>query len=820
MTAILEFARFCHNLFNGETFPLHSRLYLNMPHFRVRASRLLALGLALAIASSALAGTFTTSKELTLEAQTLVKLLEEMHYNRDAVKTRDYLELVPDYMGELDGQRLFFLDSDKAAFTRRYSTSLYYNISMLGNIDAAYDIFNVYQARATSRVNWIYAELKKDFDLTTQETYLFDRSKAEWPATQAEADELWHRRLKLEILTEILNAKGTNETVAKTGSIGIQAPDAATHSAATTVAGTKIDATEAANPAPIGGSGQTATLSDQAKAIAAAKEIVRKRYERMLKNIGETEGGDLAETFLTCVTQLYDPHSNYLSADNYEDFNIQMRLSLSGIGAMLDIEDDYCLVKEIIPGSPADLNKQLQPNDKIISVSQPGGEPVDVIGLKLHRIVDLIRGPKGTKVHLTVIPADATDQSTRKEIILTRDVVKINSARAHAAIFDVPSADGKSTAPIGVISLPSFYGPTDSDELVGENPSATKDIARLIRQLQAAGIKGIVLDLRKNGGGLLSEAVSIAGLFIGPGPVVQVRDDQGNIKVDNDDEPSIAYAGPLAVLVDRFSASASEIVAGALQDYGRAIVIGDDSTHGKGTVQTLVEMRSLIPQLDDSTVKTGAAKITFQKFYLPDGSSTQLRGVMSDISLPSIDDYLPIGEKSLPHALVWDEIPTSFFDGARLDPKILKLLRDASLARQQKLEEFAFLKKGIDWFKNKEEQKHISLNLVERQKEKDADDAFRKEMETEKKLLAKNDFKYREFRLGPPLPPKPPQLQKSDDSDDDSGLDPDENETYVPVDIPLRESLRVVNDALALGHDPKLQAGDHAPLTAVVDNKN
>ncbi|HXB02343.1 MAG TPA: carboxy terminal-processing peptidase [Opitutaceae bacterium] len=783
-----------------------------MPSFRIRASRLLVLGLALAIASPAPASTFTTSKELSLEAETLVRLLEEMHYNRDAIKTSDYDELIPDYMGELDGQRLFFLASDKAAFTSRYDSNLYYNIRQLGNIDAAYDIFNVYQARVDARVNWIYAELKKDFDLTTQETYAFDRSKAEWPATPADADDLWRRRLKLEILTEMLNQKSTSQTVAKDGS-------GTTPVATATVGETKVPAS-VANPAPKGGSDQAAQLPDQAKTIAAAKEIVRKRYERMLKNINETDGDDLAEAFLSSVTLLYDPHSTYFSADDFEDFNIQMRLSLIGIGAMLDIEDDYCVVKEILPGGAADLSKKIQPNDKIISVTQPGGEPVDVIGRKLHRIVNLIRGLKGTQVRLTIIPADATDQSTRKEVLLTRDVVKLNSVRAHAAIFDVPSADGKSTTPIGVISLPSFYGPTDSEETASENISATKDIAKLIKELQAAGIKGIVLDLRSNGGGLLSEAITIAGLFIGHGPIVQVKDYQGDIKVENDDEPSIAYAGPLAVLVNRFSASASEIVAGALQDYGRAIVIGDDSTHGKGTVQTLVEMKTLIPQLENSDLKTGAAKITFQKFYLPDGSSTQLRGVVSDISLPSIDDYLPIGEKSLPHALVWDEIPTSFFDGARLNPNILKPLRDASLARQQKLEEFAWLKKSIDWFKAKEEEKRISLNLVEREKEKAADDAFNHEMKAEKTLLAKNDFKYREFRLGPPPPPKPPETQKTDGTDDDTDMNADENESYVPLDIPLRESLRVVNDALALGHDPKLQASDHAPLAAVVDNKN
>ncbi|HXA79741.1 MAG TPA: carboxy terminal-processing peptidase, partial [Opitutaceae bacterium] len=729
-----------------------------MPPFRLRASRLLVLGLALAIASPAPAGTFTTSKELSLEAETLVRLLEEMHYNRDAIKTSDYGELIPDYMGELDGQRLFFLAGDKAAFTSRYDSNLYYNIRQLGNIDAAYDIFNVYQTRVDARVHWIYAELKKDFDLTTQETYAFDRSKAEWPATPADADDLWRRRLKLEILTEMLNQKSKSQTVAKDSSG--PAPVATA-----TVGETKAPA-NVANPASKDGSSdQAAQLPDQAKTIAAAKEIVRKRYERMLKNINETDGDDLAEAFLSSVTLLYDPHSTYFSADDFEDFNIQMRLSLIGIGAMLDIEDDYCVVKEILPGGAADLSKKIQPNDKIISVTQTGGEPVDVIGMKLHRIVNLIRGLKGTQVRLTIIPADATDQSTRKEVVLTRDVVKLNSVRAHAAIFDLPSADGKGTTPIGVISLPSFYGPTDSEETASENISATKDVDKLIKELQAAGIKGIVLDLRHNGGGLLSEAVTIAGLFIGHGPIVQVKDYQGDIKVDNDDEPSIAYTGPMAVLVDRFSASASEIVAGALQDYGRAIVIGDDSTHGKGTVQTLVEMKTLIPQLENSEIKTGAAKITFQKFYLPDGSSTQLRGVVSDISLPSIDDYLPIGEKSLPHALVWDEIPTSFFDGARLNPNILKPLRDASLARQQKLEEFAWLKKSIDWFKAKDEEKRISLNLVEREKEKAADDAFNHEMKAEKNLLAKNDFKYREFRLGPPPPPKPPETQKTDGTD-------------------------------------------------------
>ncbi len=674
-----------------------------MHYFRARALRPLFLGwLALVTASlipaQAADRTFTTSAELSTEARTLTRLLEEVHYNRNAVNTRDYLGLIPDYMSDLDGQRLFFLASDKAAFTGRYDKNLYWNISQLGNLDAAYDIFNVYNARVAARVSWIFDELKKDVDLTAHETYQIDRSKAAWPATQKEADDLWRRRLKFEILAELLNQKNTGQAAAKDSPTPAATTPAAPK-APETVPETKTDS-KATAPAQAG-------PPDPAKAMAAAKEVVRKRYERMVKNLDDIDGSDLAEMFLTSVAALYDPHSSYFSADTYDDFNIQMRLSLVGIGALLSTEDDYCVVKEIVPGGPADLSKLLHQNDKIISVAQSGAEPVDIIGMKLRRIVNLIRGGKGTKVRLTIIPSDATDSSTRKEITITRDVVKLNSARAHAAIFDLPSADGKSTVPLGVISLPTFYGPIDSDDGQGEKTSATKDVAALIKQLQAAGIKGIILDLRHNGGGLLSEAIDLTGLFIGRGPVVQVKDFQGDIKVDSDDDSAIAYSGPLAVLVDRFSASASEIVTGALQDYGRAVIIGDSSTHGKGSVQTVYEMRDIIPQLMDSPLKNitkaGAAKITIQKFYLPDGSSTQLKGVVPDIVLPSIDDYLPIGEKDLPHALAWDDIPTSFFDGAPLSPKIVETLRNESLARQQKFDEFTYLKKNLSWFKAKED---------------------------------------------------------------------------------------------------------------------
>ncbi|HTO02069.1 MAG TPA: carboxy terminal-processing peptidase, partial [Opitutus sp.] len=553
------------------------------------------------------------------------------------------------------------------------------------------------------------------------------------------------------------------------------------------------------------------------KSLDEAKDVVRKRYERMLKNVGEIEDNDLAEYFLSNVARIYDPHSTYFSAETFEDFGIQMKLQLVGIGALLGIEEDHCFVKEIVPGGPADLGKQLKPNDKILAVAQGDAEPVEVIGMKLRKIVELIRGTKGSQVKLLLQPADATDSSARKEITITRDIVKLNSARARGAVFDVPDASGTSTVPLGVITLPAFYGPADNDDPEAEKTTATKDVARLIDQLKAAGIKGLVLDLRRNGGGYLSEAVDLTGLFIPRGPVVQVKNYAGEIQIDNDNNDSVAYEGPLAVLVDRFSASASEIVTGALQNYGRAVVIGDTSTHGKGSVQTVLEMKNLVPQLARAPEKSGAAKFTVQKYYLPNGSSTQLKGVVPDIVLPSIDEYLPIGEGSLPHALVWDEIPTSFFDGAPLDPKVLTSLRESSTARQQQLDEFLYLRRTVDWFKMRQEQKQVSLNLEARRQQKESDDAFRKQMKEEKEILAKSDYPFREFRLGPP--PAPRIKAPKDEEDLAEELSTDEEDSYGKVDVHLRESLRVLNDAVTLGENHHYWASNHPPLTALVTPK-
>ncbi|MBP6508538.1 MAG: PDZ domain-containing protein, partial [Opitutaceae bacterium] len=411
---------------------------------------------------------FVTSPTLATEASTMVQLLEQAHYNRDAIRSSDYSQVVPDYMTAWDGQKLFFLASDKAELEARYNDRLYWNVSKLGNIDAAYEIFSIYEQRAEARINWIFEALQQDFDLKTNEVYRADRIKSEWAANPAAADALWQQRLKFELIAEMLNKKTAEE----------------------------------------------------------AKLVVRKRYERMLKNLADIDGGEIAELFLSTIAHLYDPHSTYFSADTFEDFGIQMTNELVGIGALLGVEDDYCVVKEVVPGGPVDLGKLLKPNDRIISVGQGNAEPVEIIGMKLRKIVDLIRGPKDSQVKLIIQPADSTDSATRKEIVINRDVVKLNSARAHAAVFQVPGPDGVDV-PLGVITLPTFYGPSEDKTPGAEKSGATQDVAKLIEQLKQAGIKGMVLDLRRNGGGFLTEAIQLTGLFIKRGPVVQVKNYSG-----------------------------------------------------------------------------------------------------------------------------------------------------------------------------------------------------------------------------------------------------------------------------------------------------
>jgi carboxyl-terminal processing protease len=733
----------------------------NSPLFRLR---FLALFLAAWVAG--LASTdrnYSTTPLMSNETRTLVQMLEFFHYNKDAVSSTDYNQLVTEYMGDLDPQRLFFTAQDEQALRQQYGPRLMTDLSILGNIDAAFAIFRVYEQRVQTRSTWIFDQLGQDFDFAAKENYAPDRSKSPWPATTAEADDLWRKRLKYEMLPQLLDGKTVDE----------------------------------------------------------AKATVRKRHERLLKNLGDIDANDIQEAYLTSLTKMYDPHSSYFSADTLEDFSIQMRLSLVGIGAVLGLDDDgYCVVREIVPGGPADLSGLIKVNDKITFVQQPGAEPVEIIGMKLRRIVEMIRGPKGSQVVLSVQPH--TPDAKAREVTITRDVIKLNSARAIASIHEVPDSAGLIT-PVGVIALNSFYGPSAPDDPNSPAPeaSATKDVAELIAKLKQAGAKALVIDLRRNGGGLLSEAVNMTGLFIGKGPVVQVRDSLGRLVVDNNTETPIAYDGPLAVLTSRFSASASEIFAGALQNYGRAVIVGDSSTHGKGTVQAVLEMKNYLPRLAQSAAnRTGAAKLTIQKFYLPNGSSTQKKGVTPDISLPSIDDYLPyVGESNLPHALVWDEINNAnAFDGKPLAKAFVQPLAQASRDRQQSLEEFTYLIENVTRFRRQIEQKIVSLNLDERRAQKETDAEFKKRMDVEVTKLAKANFTRRDIKLDAVVVAEAAGQKPATPAAEDGDTDALDADTAAKLDIHLRETLRVVVDAANLTRDTQFWAnGTVAPIVSKGD---
>lgn len=703
------------------------------------------LGFLLLLESASLiqAREFEYTQAMRKETQTVVFLLENFHYSQKFINQSQAEELLEGFMEDLDYNHIFFLKKDRDEMINKHAARLERSLRR-GELDAAYDIYQRYEQRIFDRIDWVLNRLDGGFDYSVESEYVVDREEFPWIVSGTAADELWESRLKYELLFDLLNDE--EETT--------------------------------------------------------AIETIRKRYERLKKNLMDQESANVQETFLTTLTQMFDPHSTFLSSDTLEDFSISMSLSLVGIGAILVQEEGYCTIRELIPGGPAELDGRMRPSDKIVFVAQEGEDPVDVIDMGLRKIVKMIRGEKGTTVYLTVIPADAADNSVREVIDLVRDEVKITASRARANLFDLP-LDETTKIPVGVIQLPSFYGDLSINE-GGTPTSTTKDVEELIGKLLDEDIQGLILDLRNNGGGLLTEAIDLTGLFIKTGPVVQVRNNRGFIRRDWDRDDKIAYEGPLIVLVSRYSASASEIVAGALQYYDRALIVGDKSTHGKGTVQAVFEIDRLASPSFFNDQPTGAAKLTIQKFYLPNGKSTQNKGVISDIPLPSINEFLPIGEADLDHAMLWDEIkPVNWNQRTNrneikfepIDEALKKQLTSLSESRQGELEEFAFLKEGIQFFKKKQEIKSYSLNLEKRIMQKEADKAFREELDARQKELEKHNFSSVEITLneveeGTPMD----ELMDANIGPSPENPDGESDSDKSNLDIHLRESLRILAD--------------------------
>ena len=694
------------------------------------------------------------------EARWLSEALQRAHYSKVSVEKVDRKEFLETYMNRLDRQRLYFLESDHKGYLKTFLPTIGTYLEQ-GNLFPGFRIYNDYKSKALVRLSWVIARLQKDFDLNSDATFFPDREKIPWPKDEKEADEIWEKRLTYEMLTEVLtqiDLVGDENSTETENRTFLPEPD---------------------------------KLADFTK---EARDRISKRYERWDKNIREFEASDVQEMYLSTLSQMFDPHTTFLNIKERDRFNQSMHNTFVGIGAVLTDEDGFCTIKELLPGGPAEASRKLEPEDVILKVAQGDGDFVEVVNMKLSKIVELIKGPKDTIVRLFVKPGK--NPSDRNTVSITRDRIKLTANLASATIREVPAPEGDRTFPIGVIELPSFYGAAPGEA----KAKATDDLEELIGKLKDLGAEGIVLDLRRNGGGFLSEAVSLAGLFISRGPVVQVKSTDGKIRKKFDFNPKIVWKGPLALLVSRYSASASEIVAGALQNHKRALIVGDKATHGKGTVQSMIEMNA--PYLYSlKSDKRSAAKITIQKYYLPSGTSTQNVGVVADVPMPSINEFLPIGEADLPHAMKWDEIPGVNYrrpaEEFRIRPEDSKQLLEASLKRQQEQEEFTYLRKNVDWYKGKREQKEFSLNLAKRLKQKTKDEDFTKELNEEMKELAGKSFPARQVRLDVVRSQDRRSRQVRGEKVEEEGV-AEKMEPATNLDIRLHESLRIVSDWILL----------------------
>src|SRR5688572_28404940 len=658
-------------------------------------------------------------------ARVVSLILERGHYLRQPLDDEVSSKFLDRYLDSLDGLHFYFTKEDVNEF-EKYRTQLDDLTAKEGDMAPARVIFTRFLERLQQQYKYVTNLLATEkFDFTGDDRFVFNRKTAPRPKDMDEAHQLWRDRLRHEYLSEKLSI-GRPEEIAKAVVDKLKAkqtPKEAVKSIEDKMSAEKaqeiaklIEGMSKEKPEAIAKAIQTKLEAENAGEI---KKIVTRRYTRILRMYREFDNDDVLQYYLTALARVYDPHSDYMPKSELENFSIGMKLSLFGIGALLQSEDGFCKIKELKPG-PAMRSKLLKPNDKIVGVAQGEDEFVDVVDMKLNKVVELIRGPKGSKVRLNVVPADAADPSVRKVVSLVREEIKLEDQEAKAKIIELPQGKDKLIR-LGVIDLPSFYSAfeLEGQKSGSEGKSTTIDVARLIRKLVNEHIAGVVLDLRRNGGGSLEEAINLTGLFIKEGPVVQVKGPEGEPIIERDRESQVFYDGPLIVLTSRFSASASEILAGALQDYGRALVVGDSSTHGKGTVQSLLQLAPYMRQRGlGSTNNPGALKITIRKFYRASGSSTQLKGVVPDIVLPSVNNHMEVGEGALENPLPWDTItPANYTKLNRVEP-LLPELRKRSDTRVAIDRDFGYIREDIDRYKKLVAEKSVSLNEAQRLQEK------------------------------------------------------------------------------------------------------
>jgi carboxyl-terminal processing protease len=702
------------------------------------------------------------------------RLLEEGHYTRQKLNEDVSKKFLQTYLEMLDFSHLFFTQKDVDELNAKYASSMAGDV-LLGNLKPAFDIYALYTKRVDDRVAKIKELLKQPIDFKSNATVELSRQKSSWPKDEAEADQLWRGRIANELLQEHLSE----------------------------------------HP------------------IEPAPQLVSRRYDRLARNVHEEDKDEQMKLFLDALAQAYDPHSEYLSKADMKNFSINMGLSLVGIGAMLRSEDGYAKIESLVPGGPAQADGRLKVGDRISAVAQGPADYVDVREMRLDKVVEMIRGKKGTHVRLLVIPSDATDPSRRKNVELVRDEIKLKDQEARADIIIRKDENGDPIK-LGWLTLPSFYADMDKHQ-----KSTTRDVLALLKRLKKENIAGLVIDLRRNGGGSLEEALSLTGLFLKSGPIVQTKDYNGSIRVSANPDPGIAYSGPMVVLTSRQSASASEIFAAALQDYGRAVVVGDKNTFGKGTVQTILPIGRFASLLGNHSDEDGALKLTIQKFYRVAGGSTQLHGVASDIVLPSLSDLPEFGEGALKNALPYDEVSkaryTKWSDSHSL---FIDQLRRRSEERIKGDREFHYVMEDIDRLRHKLDENRISLNEDLRKKELQ-DDKLRKETRS-KDRLARNQEEPQIYRVTLDTVDKPnlqlimypgklaeakkngtapkvdPGAAADTDSDTDliGGANADDDTKTPAIDPERDEALNILADLVDLSRGPKTASANSVDKTA------
>jgi carboxyl-terminal processing protease len=671
------------------------------------------------------------------------RFLTNYHYKRTRLDDDLSSEIFDTYLEQLDPNKIYFLAGDIETF-ERYRSGLD-DALRHSDLLPAYDIFNVYVDRVLQRVNYARARVQKSFDFNLDESYQYDREDEAWAASTAELDELWRQRVKNDYLRLLLTDKEPEAIV----------------------------------------------------------ETLTERYDNLERRISELNTEDVFQFFMNAFAQSIEPHTAYLSARTSENFEISMKLSLEGIGALLGRENEYTMISSVVPGGPADKDGRLAAGDRITAVGQGNdGKMVDVIGWRVDDVVDLIRGPKDTLVRLEVLPEDVSVSGPTSMIEIVRNEVKLEEQAAKSEIIEmpVPGLDDK-VFKIGVIDLPVFY--LDFNGRAQNKPdyrSSTRDVRRLIGELEEQGVAGIVIDLRNNGGGSLLEATTLTGLFIDKGPVVQVRNSSGRISLEEDVEPGMAWKGPLAVLVNRYSASASEIFAAAIQDYGRGVVIGEP-TFGKGTVQSLLDLDDYAPS---DKPGMGQLKITMAQFFRVNGGSTQNLGVEPDIRFPSFGDPQEYGERSMDNALPWTSIDPARYETSGDLSQLVAVADNRYQSRIVDDEEFGWLNSDIDTYNERAAKTSVSLlESVGREmmKEEEAKKAERKAKQESGGPLLEEDSAI--------VAPNP---EMADFDDEDEATDGEEAEEDEGPDLLLRETARIVADMVELEADLELLKQQFAQL--------